>query len=245
MIYGMYLSTGGALAQSRRVDVIANNLANVSTPGFKPEAVLFRSVLAEEARRARGSADVLGGGVEVSATATVEAPGVIVSTGRPLDLAIRGRGYFAVERDGRTMLTRDGSFVLSATGEVVTSDGRGRLLGSGGEQLRLQSSDVVVGPDGTIDERGRGEVGRVAVWDFEQGSLLRTAGGFIPAPGAEGQRIDSDILQGNLEQSAVEPVREMTDMLEAFRVFEANMQFIRIQDATLARAVNDIARLQG
>jgi len=259
----MYLSTGGAVAEARRADVIANNLANASTPGFRPQAASFREVLSEAAARAagpgragragwgaRGARDQIGGGVTMVETATIDHPGVITQTGRPLDLAIRGEGYFAVEEAGRIVYTRNGGFVLSSSGEIVTPDGRGRLLGPGGG-VTLPDSNVKVSSEGYITGRSRAagglveEYGRVAVWSFQPGELERAGDGFVPRPGASPRASRAEVVQGAIELSAVQPVREMTNMIEAFRAFEANMQFIRIQDQTLARATSDIARMPG
>jgi len=253
VIYGMYLSTGGAVGEARRADVIANNLANASTPGFRPQTASFREVLSEAAARrpAGGGVDRLGGGVRMVETATIDRAGVITQTGRPLDLAIRGEGYFAVEEAGRVVYTRNGSFVLSSSGQIVTPDGRGRLMGAGGP-VTLPNADVKVSLDGVITgktaEGETEEYGRLAVWRFGEGELTRAGGGFVPRSGGGGASpaaSRSEVIQGSVELAAVEPVREMTDLIEAFRAFEANMQFIRIQDQTLARATSDIARLPG
>jgi len=254
VIYGMYLSTGGAVGEAHRADVIANNLANASTPGFRPQTASFREVLSEAAARrgagggGGGGVDQLGGGVRMVETATIDRAGAIVQTGRPLDLAIRGEGYFAVEEAGRVVYTRNGSFVLSSSGQIVTPDGRGRLMGAGGP-VTLPNADVKVSLDGVITgktaEGETEEYGRLAVWRFGEGELTRAGGGFVPRSGASPAASRSEVIQGSVELAAVEPVREMTDLIEAFRAFEANMQFIRIQDQTLARAASDIARLPG
>ena len=232
----------------RRADIIANNRANASTPGFKPQAASFRAVLAEAAARRAGGVDQLGGGARLFDAATVDRAGAIRQTGRPLDIAVRGAGYFALEEDGRVVYTRNGSFVLTESGDVVTVDGRGRLLGLGGP-IRLPRSDVTIGGDGAVTgiapDGGTEEYGRIALWDLAPDELVRVGGGFGAKAGEAPSAASGEIIQGAVELSAVEPVREMTDLIGAFRAFEANMQFIRIQDQTLARAASDIARLPG
>ncbi len=248
MVYGMYLSAGGAISQSERADVIANNVANASTPGFRPQAATFRQYLAEELTPRSELASALGGGSGVYGTGTIDRPGRLVQTGRSLDMAIHGQGYFAVEREGRITYTRDGSFTLSGDGEIVTSDGLGRLLGASGP-ISVPGTDVIISEEGSITGRtvdgGTEEYGTVALWGFRANDLERAGGGFVPRQGAVPTAADGRVRQGSIEQSAVEPVREMSELVEALRVFEANMQFVRIQDSALQRAVNDIARLPG
>ena len=115
MPYGMYLSTEGAIAQAKRLEVISNNLANVQTVGFKRDLALFQARLAEATERGQdqpgsGSINDLGGGISVKATATDYRPGPVRKTDLPTDVAIDGPGFFLVRRGDTNYLTRAGNF---------------------------------------------------------------------------------------------------------------------------------------
>ncbi len=128
MPYGLYMSAEGAHAQATRLEVIAHNLANVDTTGFKRELAIFQSRYAEEiengaADPASGTINDLGGGIRVLETRTDFAPGPLKHTGVATDAALRNEGFFVVSRDNELFLTRAGSFHVTAQGELVTQYG--------------------------------------------------------------------------------------------------------------------------
>jgi flagellar basal-body rod protein FlgF len=248
---GIYLNAAGALAAEARLDVIANNIANVDTPGFKRSFTLQRARAPEAtvpSRAAGGRADLdaLGGGLFIQEVRFDASQGGIVPTGEPLDVAIDGDGWFGVELDGETLYTRAGNFQRRADGVLATADGRGTVLDLGGGPIVL--------PDGgsapSIDESGQITVdgvlvGRIGVFGtldpraFEPagGSLFRSKEGLLPE--SEGARLRASML----ESSTSDPVREMVRMIQTFRAYETNQRMIALQDQALGRAVNDVGRL--
>src|SRR5262245_57773993 len=141
MPYGLYLSAEGAYVQSRRLDVLANNMANVSTAGFKRDVPLFQSRFAEAIQRGQaipgnGALSDLGGGVKVLETRTDFSPGPLVATKQDTDMAINGDAFFVVRHGGKDMLTRAGNFALTPTGQLVTQDGA-PVLGADGNPIAI------------------------------------------------------------------------------------------------------------
>ena len=222
------------LAAFRSMDVIANNLANVSTPGFKRESVKFEEMIqkvqpAEDQNSPQTLSFVRDSGVVRDLSG-----GSIQTTGAPFDLAINGKGYFAVQTAAGERYTRNGHFTLNADGVIVTEQGD-PLLGDGGPiTVTVDDGDVSVGPDGTVSGK-QGQMAKVRVVDFanERGltkrgaSLYSTGQSSIPATGAT-------LTQGMLESSNVQPVIEISRMIEVMRSYEAT--------ATLAKSAEDLKR---
>jgi flagellar basal-body rod protein FlgF len=251
MPYGLYISAEGANAQSMKLETISNNLANVDTVGFKRELAIFQARYAEAIARGTvapgGSAlENLGGGVEVRGTKTDFSAGPMKNTKNPSDLAIHGEGFFQVQKGEEKFLTRAGNFLVTARGDLVTPQGYPVLNDSGqpvvlnpdiktfeisdlGEILQKGSSPqklAIVKPDSLADLVKQGE------------NLFRCAAEVQPVP--DGQR---RIAAGFLEGSAVKPALEMTAMIEASRIFEANVNMIKTQDQTLGSLVSQVLRV--
>ena len=245
MSNSLFISAAGMLAEDARTDVIANNLANVRTAGFRKDFVSFRQRLLRS-----GAADVPGRsvpGLSLDRTAWDREAGPAEVTGRPLDLALQGEGWFAVRRDGRTVYTRAGDFRVNADGRLGTSDGRGEVLSTGGAPISMAGLS-------RFEVNGRGEVvtadgviASIAVVAFDDESRLEKIGDalFRDAGGARPHAATAvEIMPGALEQASVEPVREMTAMIAAMRAYEMNAEALRMQDEMLGRAANDVGRLQ-
>jgi len=240
---GIYASGLGAMAQSARVDLVAQNIANASTPGYRRERAAFRLQLAGELRALRG-APVLDR-VHFDGN-----PGPLEHTGRPLDFALRSRGFFAV-RDlagGAVRYTRAGRFALDPQGRLVTADGLAEVLDADGAGIALdpdRPAGVRLAPDGTLFQ-GEEEVGRLQVADFpDAGALRRHGNGLYENTGTSAPSLPSGLRldQGYLEGSSVDPLSEMAEMIRALRALESNLQMIRFQDAVLERTVNEYGRL--
>jgi flagellar basal-body rod protein FlgG len=176
-------------------------------------------------------------------------PGQTRQTGRSLDVAIVGPGFFRVRRpDGRIAYTRAGNFCLSPDRRLVTVDGRSEVLDEGNAPIRLDDTEVHIGRDGAIttDEAFLGRLGLVRFRDPAKlekvGDNLFLAGAWAE-DGAEIQTAAVEVVQGQLELSGASAVQSMVEMIEVLRAYEANMGFVRIQDQTLARAVADLGRL--
>ena len=257
MINGLYKSAWGAMASQIRHEVIANNMANVNTPGFRPDWAVLRGyrtrseAIGEAARPDRKVLWAVGGGAMVAETRTAHRAGPMRNTGLNTDLAITGnRGFFMVEKDEQVRYTRAGNFRVNADGELVTADGNWRVLGDGGSPVQVGSGNFQVGADGEVRSGTTGEViDTIALRDFQRPDMLQKAGeNLFFAPGGAGElsnRAESRIQQGVLELSGTNAAETMVSMIEAMRAYEANLNFVRMQDQLLGRAVTEIARLGG
>lgn len=242
-------SASGMMAQQRMIDVIANNLANVNTTGYKRSRVAFQDVLYETVQGAelvnyQGTEVVapiqIGKGVRVASVLRLHGQGAAALTGRNLDLAIEGDGFFAVERpDGTVGYTRDGSFTLSESGTLVSSNGYLLLPGI---TLPPDATGVAVSANGIVsvtvgDVANSIEVGQIELARFLNPSGLFSVGENLytetyasgpPMVGLAQEGGFGRIIQGALETSNVEIVQEMTDMIAAQRAYELNAKAIQV-----------------
>jgi flagellar basal-body rod protein FlgG len=241
MLHGIHHAAAKNLALARLQEVIANNLANAETTGFKRQRVEFRDEFERVGSR-------LGRGVDPAETIVPETQidwsnGPLRGTGAPFDLAIAGEGFFVVQTDRGEAYTRAGRFHLDDEGFLVNQDGH-QVVGEGGP-IQIEGLDVAVGRDGqvTVDDQ---PLDRLKLVAFDEPfplekigrSLFRAKDGADPRePGPE-----TVVRQGYLEGSNVEPVQEMVTMLIGFRAYEAGVKAIQAQDQTLERAVNDVGR---
>jgi flagellar basal-body rod protein FlgF len=251
MPYGLYISAEGANAQSRKLDTISNNLANVETVGFKRELAILQARSAEAVSRGmvtpgRGALEDLGGGVQVRETKTDFSEGPMKYTKDPGHLAIRGEGFFQVKKGDETLLTRAGNFQVTARGELVTAQGYSVLSESG--------SPIVLNPDektfefndsGELLQRGSSPQRLAIVKPESLDELVKSGENLFRCPTAaqplpDGQR---QVAPGYLEASAVKPTLEMTALIEASRVFEANVNLIRTQDQMLGSLISQVLRV--
>ncbi len=255
-------SASGMMAQQRMIDVIANNLANVNTTGFKRSRVSFEDVLYETVREAR-VADAqsketlapvqIGKGVRISGVLRMHAQGSPESTNRPLDMSVEGDGLFQVQRpDGSVAYTRDGNFTLDASGSLVTTGGYHVLPGI---TVPADATEIAVAPNGTVSARLTGdsaptEVGRIELARFLNESGLQAIGEnqFVatdasgePTTGLPGEEGFGRVLEGTLESSNVEMVQEMTDMIAAQRAYEINAKAVRTAEEMMQQS-NDLLR---
>lgn len=254
----MHVARTGLDAQSDRMRVIANNLANVNTTGFKRDRASFETMAYQSIRApgANSSADdkyaiglSLGTGVQMTGTAKIQTQGSLNTTGNSLDLAIEGNGFFQVLRpDGSTAYTRSGNFNLSAEGKIVTDEGmplQPEITVPEGTQ------SLTVGADGTVTAQLAGStevstLGQIQTASFVNPAGLEAAGNNLllesPASGAAqvgAANIDGRgaIRQGSLETSNVNVVEELVDMIETQRAYEVNSKMISATDEML-RYVN-------
>lgn len=248
----IYMAAAAALAYEKRLEVIANNLANVTTAGFKRDDVAFQAYLTS-AESVATAIDLPypDGQAGESFWVTYEShtdfsPGPLQQTGNRLDLALNGKGFFSVESPEGPVYTRRGNFRLSPEGVLVTQEGW-PVQGTGGE-IRLEASgagpsglEVSIGEDGTVRVNGR-DVGRLRIEDVA-GGLLKIGQGYfaaadaaaVPAPPEEVR-----VAQGFLEMSNVEAVRAMTEMIEILRGYESYQRVIRSIDEANAKSINEV-----
>lgn len=238
MPYGMYMSAEGAQVQQQRLEVIANNLANVNTVGFKPDVASFQARLAEAFQQGYGyegdrSDDNVGGGVNVFDTTTDFAAGDLQTTGNDLDMAVIGDGFFQVQGEsGEPLLTRAGNFSIDSQNRLVTQNGM-LVLDSGGSEITIDPQlPIEISATGDISQEGsRIPIGIAAPQSL--GDLVKVGDNLFQSLGPvnpleAGRR---EIRSGVLEMSGTKSIRQMTDMIETQRAFEANVRIIQSQDS--------------
>jgi flagellar basal-body rod protein FlgF len=225
----------------RRLDVSANNLANISTAGFKADALMT-----EEVDDTGASADANPTDIrfvrDVGLTRDM-GQGEIASTGNPLDVAIEGNGFFMVQGPNGPQYTRDGAFKLTGDGQLVTGDGR-PVLNSGGAPITFdaQGESPTIGRDGAITVAGN-EVGRLGVVMFTSpGALSKVGDNLWDAHGQQSQPFDGVVVQGALEGSNVRPVIEITRLIEISRAYQSAAQFVANADALRQRAIQTLGQ---
>ena len=252
MIRGMYSATAGMMTMLSRVQTIANNLANVDTPGYREDTMrlttfpqmlmsrMFANGGSSSAPIGQNALGVVNESMSVRLTQASLRP-----TDNPLDLAVQGAGFFAVQTRDGVRYTRDGSFRRDANNQLVTSQGD-FVLDANGAPITVPSGLVTVTPTGQIQVDGRA-VGQVGLTEFGQPTQLRkTANNLLEDPTGQSQpgpALTSVVQQGYLEGSNVDPVRAMADMMVAQRAYESNARMVQIQDDMTHRAVNDVGRL--
>jgi flagellar basal-body rod protein FlgG len=256
MIRGIYAAGAGMLAESIRNDVIANNLANANTAGYKKDIAVtkdFRSMLIQRINDGPKSPNIgsVGAGSLVDEVATIHSTGIMRPAGNPLDLAIEGRGFFVVETPNGERYTRNGSFSRNAQGELVTLDGY-RVMSEGGPIQLGDASEINIGDDGRImiREAGQGvggdvETGRLRIVAFADEKQLVKEGSSLYAAGPGAVQEDSAALvrQGTLELSNVNIVAEMVNLISGYRAYETNAKAVQAHDQLLDKAVNEVGRV--
>lgn len=251
MIYGLWLSASGVLTNSYRQDVIANNIANSETVGFKKDLTMFqqRSTAAQETGRLDQSDPLLepmGGGLLASRAAVDQSPGLIESTGNNFDVALEGDGYLAVSSQGKTHLTRNGEMMVDRSGRLVLSTNPSQaVLDSKQQPIAIDmSSPVVITANGIISQNGK-TVAKLGLFNVQDPSQLTKDGAtLLGIP--DGQALSEAqpvVHSGFIEKSNVDPSVELTDLMDAQRQLEANANMIHIQDETLDKLVNDVGRI--
>ena len=222
------------LAAFRSMDVIANNLANVSTPGFKRESVKFEELLQHVQPAEDQTAPQTLSFVQDTGVTRDLSGGRFESTGAPFDIAINGNGYFAIQTASGESYTRNGHFTLNADGIVVTEQGD-PLLGDGGPiTVTSDDGDVSIGPDGTVSGK-QGQMAKLRVVDFANERALTKRGASLYSTSQSPVPVtDATLKQGMLESSNVQPVIEISRMIEVMRSYEAT--------ATLAKSAEDLKR---
>ncbi len=254
MMSALWVSKTGLGAQDIALRTISNNLANVSTIGFKRDRAMFQDLLYQIQEQPGGlssqnttlpSGLQLGTGVQVGATQKIFTPGNLQITEQPLDLAIDGRGFFQITMsDGTPAYTRDGQFQLDEDGRIVTSEGRPLEPEI---NIPTGADTITIGTDGTVSVMIRGDialtqVGNLQLADFINPSGLQAMGGNLfretPASGAPQVGTPSEtglgtLLQGNLETSNVSVVEELVNMVSTQRAYEMNSRVVSTADQML------------
>ncbi|MEY3667128.1 MAG: flagellar basal-body rod protein FlgG [Pseudomonadota bacterium] len=257
----MWVAKTGLSAQSTRMTVIANNLANVNTTGFKKDRAMFEDLLYQRIAQAGAQTDVnsqnptglmLGTGTRVVSTEKVHRQGNMIATENALDVAIAGDGFLSVQQaDGTIAYTRDGSLKLSNTGALVTASGEAIIPAV---TIPQDAASITIGRDGIVSAElanggGSVQVGQLQLSRFVNNAGLQpigrnlyqqtTASGtaIVGIPGAQGAGV---LMQGSLEASNVNIVEEMVNMIETQRAYEINSKAISAADGMLRFLNNNL-----
>ena len=228
------LSLSYQLAAFRSMDVIANNIANASTPGYKRESTKFEEFVQQvKPSDAQKGSQTLSFVKDAGVVRDLSG-GPLENTGARYDLAINGSGYFAVQTAAGERYTRNGHFTLNADGIIVTETGD-PVLGDGGPiTISADDGDISIGADGTISGKN-GQIGKVRLVDFADSRALEKQGDSLYATTQTANQATGAVLaQGMLEGSNVQPVVEISRMIEVMRSYEAT--------STLEKSAADMKR---
>ncbi|MBI5454771.1 MAG: flagellar basal-body rod protein FlgF [Deltaproteobacteria bacterium] len=231
----IFVALSGAVIQEKRLEVLTDNLANVNTAGFKKQKPLFEDAMPD----AYGIRDF----ASMDKVVTDMSQGPSEKTGRMLDLAIKGEGFFVLNTRNGLRYTRDGSFTLATDGTLMSREGF-PVTGEKGV-IKLTSPEVAIDAEGNIREKGA-IVDRLRVVSFTNLMDLKREGNFfMPVEGAKETAVSRDtaIDQGYVETSNVNAVRAMTTMIEAMRSFETHTKMIQAIDDMTKKAIDEVGRV--
>ncbi|MFP8779437.1 flagellar basal-body rod protein FlgG [Hydrogenophaga sp. RWCD_12] len=256
MINSLWISKTGMQAQQTQLDVISNNMANVSTNGFKRASAVFEDLMYQNLRQV-GAADTeqnnlptglqLGLGVRTVATSRQFSQGSLQQSGNQLDIAINGQGFLQVALpDGTTGYTRDGSLQVDAQGKLVTSSG---LAIAGDITVPAEAQSVTIGKDGVVTATVPGNATPQQLGNLELANFINPAGleprgqnlytetvaSGNPTTGAPGSAGMGTLMQGYVETSNVNVVQELVTMIQTQRAYEMNSKAIQTSDQMLQR----------
>ncbi len=226
MVSGKYSALAGAISREQAIANVSNNLANISTSGYKKSMVSFESILngEKQANEAKGI-----NYNRVRQNFTDFSPGALKPTENPLDVAIHGDGFFKVQGENSVLYTRRGDLTIDSTGNLTTNNGNA-VLDEGNGQITIPDTDtskIAIGDDGTIylldPQGGRAVVAKIALVDIEDKSQLKRESDTTFSLEDATQEIPVDtsrIVQGSLELSNVNMSAEMAKMIDSYRIFE-------------------------
>ena len=235
----IYIGLSRQIGLRREMDTVAHNIANMSTPGYKAERLMFREYVDEPARGERLSM------VQDVGLARDLSEGPAETTGNPLDVALHGEGYFVVETPLGERYTRHGRFQLDAEGQLVTGEGHPVQGQAGAITLPPGGGPVQIASDGTISNDD-GIVGRLSVVTFEDEQAMRKAANGLYSTDQDPQAIDRpSMTQGMIESSNVEGILEMTRMIQVSRSYASISRFLSQQDDLQKQMITTLGKAPG
>jgi len=255
----LHIAATGMKAQERNVEVISNNVANLRTTGYKRQRVDFQDLMYQNLRRAGSETSTagtivptgvqIGSGVKVAATSRIMSQGAVEQTGKDLDLAVRGEGFFQIEMpDGTTAYTRDGSFERDPNGTLVTVDGYTVVPGI---TIPEDSRNITISTDGTVSAVDAGgatvNLGQIQLARFVNKAGLEAIGDnlFYETEASGAAQVDNpgangfgSVQQYFLEMANVDAVTEIADLISAQRAYEMNSRVIKAADEMYSTTSN-------
>ncbi|RJQ13388.1 MAG: flagellar basal-body rod protein FlgF [Nitrospiraceae bacterium] len=235
MYKGIYIALSGAVQKQRYMDIFAQNVANAATAGYKKERISFKDYLIPVDNKPPFITDGRTM-TETSRVVTDFSKGTLMRTDNPLDIAINGEGFFALEGN---RYTRNGNFRIDNEGYLATQDDV-KVLGSGGP-IAVQGKKIDVGASGEVfvDDIS---VGKLKVVDFSDRNTLKKLSGGVFRADVPGEELQANISQGYLEASNVEAIKEMVQMITSLREFEAYQKMIQAFDEAASKVTNEMGR---
>lgn len=232
MYKGAYIALAGASPKSTQLDMIAHNIANVSTVGYKQDRMAFKEYLSTAVgASAPDKAATAGGNYSIE---TDFSNGPVIKSGNPLDLAIDGDGFFALEGN---RYTRGGNFKISSDGFLVTQNNL-KVLGNGGPiSIEGEKIEVILSGEVFIDNDA---AGILKIVNFPDKSILQRLDASTFSADSAGEASTSQVIQGYIESSNVETIKEMVKMMTALREFEAYQKIIRAFDEASSKVINEM-----
>jgi len=242
MIKGIHAAASSMLPRIQKQETIANNLANINTPGYKRESVFLQQFNALKSRQHKTESEWQV--PMVDNVYTDFSRGALEFTGNDLNVAIDGDGFFVISSPEGEVYTRNGNFHLNQEGVLVNSDDLPVLSDNG--EITTDGGDIHIGIDGLISINGE-EAGKLMVVDFEKPYQLNKISAGLYRSEPDASQIDSEftyVRQGYLEKANVEVIQEMVDMIASYRNYESDQKAIQILDETLSKAVNEVGRVK-
>lgn len=241
----LLVSLSQQLASFQSMDVIANNIANVSTPGYRREEQTFQEYVAQERPMEGETGSKPVSFVQDAGIVRDLSEGPQQTTGNPLDLSIHGKGYFVVQTPSGDRFTRNGHFGLDTSGQIVDDSGN-PLQGDGGAiSITTDDGDIHIGADGTVSGKN-GQIAKLRVVTFASEKALRKQGANLYATSQTPNALtDFRITQGSLEGSNVQPVLEMSRMIDVMRAYQATATLAKSQEDLLRSAIEKLGQTPG
>jgi flagellar basal-body rod protein FlgF len=240
----LLVSLSQQLAAYRSMDVIANNLANADTPAYKRESATFQEYVeqVQPAEGETGSQSV--SFVKDAGTVRDLSQGHATVTNAPFDLAINGPGYFTVSTPSGDRYTRNGHFTLDGQGRLATEDGN-VLQGDGGDiTITAEDGDIHIAEDGTITG-AKGQIGKLKLVQFDNEAALTKQGSSLYSTDQQPKAVESpSIHQGAIEASNVQPVIEISHMIEVMRAYQATANLTQSQEDLMRNAIDKLSETQ-
>ena len=238
----IYKAGAGAILQQMRMDVYANNLANVNSAGFKADQPVFRFDLSEAGQKPAAPAEKISPYALPLECFTNFAPGPLQPTGNPLDVAVMGEGFLEVQTPEGLRYTRNGHLSINADGVLSTAQGF-PVMGQGGD-ISITGSRVEISENGEISVDGE-VAGVLRIVAFDDPAKLQKSGDALFQTAGAGlmEAQDYHIAQGSVESSNVNAIRTMTEIIDTMRIFETYQKAIRSVDDATSKTVNEVGRI--